>query len=161
MRLAPEVRTRVDLAVLVESGRQHEVELAARIDDVPGLHRIIPIVFPTQLVADLREPAVDDHAVLGEPRTGGPLRAELQPDDVTAAATRAAAPVPVDARRPAASTDVEHTPRVAGGRTADRAGALADAERPGRRARLVFRRVVEQILAPRDDDVERLVTGRQ
>ena len=127
---------------------------------MPRLHRVVPVVIPAQLVADLREPAVDEHAVLGEPRTRSPFRAELQADHVTTVAARAAAPIPGDARRPAAPAHIEDAPRVAV-RTADRAAAPANRQCAGRGARLVLRREVEQLVAPRDDHVDRLVAGRK
>src|SRR4029079_10719295 len=61
---------------------------------------------------------------------------------------------------PAPATDVEHPPRVAGTR-ADGSDVLADHERAFGRTRVVLRREVEQLVAPRDHHVERLVTGRQ
>src|SRR4249920_747537 len=50
---------------LVVTRRQHDVELSAGIDDMPRLQRRIPVVLPLQFGAELRQPAVDDDAVLG------------------------------------------------------------------------------------------------
>ena len=132
--------------------------MTARIRDVPRLHRPVPVVVPLQLVADLRDPPVDDHAVLGEPGARGPLRSDLQPDDVTVAPARAPAPVPLDLVGPAPAPDIEHAPRVGPG-TADDPTAVADDEFADGGARLMLRREVERLVVPRNHDVDRLVTG--
>src|SRR5690606_31229328 len=109
--LAPEL-TGVDVAVLVEARGEHHVELATGILDVPGTQRVLPAVVPAQFGAQLGEPPVDDQAVLGEAGALRPLGPHLQADDVVATATGATAPVPADLRRPPASADVEHPPRL-------------------------------------------------
>ena len=130
------------LLCLSKRGVEHDVELTAGIDDAPRLHRRVPVVLPTQLVAELVQAAVDDDAVLGEAGAVGPLRTELQADDVRADATGAAAPVPSDVVRPTTAADVEHTPRVAG-RAADLPPAVTDDELAARGAGLMLRREVE------------------
>src|SRR5215471_16229488 len=64
--LAAEIGPALNLAVLVEARGQNNVELFAGIDDAPRLHRRVPLVLPTQLVAELAHATVDDDAVFGE-----------------------------------------------------------------------------------------------
>src|SRR5262245_239040 len=113
VRLAAEILARIDLGVLVKPWFEHDVELTVRVGHAPRRERLVPVVFPRELVAELVQPAVDDQPVLGEAGAGRPLRPELESHDVLAAASRAAAPVPVDPRWPASAADVEHAPRVA------------------------------------------------
>src|SRR5690606_39114713 len=121
-------------------------------------HGIVPVVVPVELATDLGEAAVEDHAVLGEPGALGPLRPELQTDDVVAGAAGSPTPVPGDVRWPPPTADVEHTPRVAG--LADRPPPIADHQLSACRSCLLLRREVEQLVAPRDHHVERLVARR-
>src|SRR5690606_15133858 len=114
VRLAAEPAVVADLGVLVVAGGQHDVELAVRVGDPPGLQGRVPVVVPRQLPADLGEAPVQEEPVLGGPGALGPLGAELQADHVSPGPPGAAAPVPPDGRGPAAPPDVEHAPRVAG-----------------------------------------------
>ncbi len=73
---------------------------------------LVPRVVPAQLGPELAQPSVDDDAVLGEAGPLRPLGTDLQPDDVVAGASGAAAPVPGDLVGPPAAADVEHAPRL-------------------------------------------------
>src|SRR3546814_9019051 len=106
------------LSVLVVGGVEHDIELPAGVDDVPGLHRRVPVVAPVELVAELGEATVHEEAVLGVARALGPLRAELEPDHPVTGPPRSPAPVPRDLRRPATPDAVEHAPGDAGGAAA-------------------------------------------
>src|SRR2546423_1048649 len=70
-----------------------------------------------------------------------------------------APPCPGDPRGQAARANVGHPPRVAPA-AADVPAAVTGGESAGGRASLVLRRVVEQLVTPWDDDVQRLVAGR-
>src|SRR3954468_14220433 len=74
-----------DGGVLVEARPQHRLQLPTRVLDPPRLQRIVPVVVPGQLLAELGQPAVHEEAVLGEAGALGPLAADLQPDHVVAA----------------------------------------------------------------------------
>ena len=62
---------------------------------------------------------------------------------------------------PPAASDVKHAPGITARWVADRPGALAHHEPASRRASLVLRGEVEDGIAPRDHDIERLVILRK
>src|SRR5262249_51643767 len=97
-------------------------------------------------------------AVLREAGSLGPLRTELQADDVIVRVTRPTTPVPVDVVWPPPPADIKHSPRVRG--NADLPSSIANDEFTVHRTRLMLRRVVELFVAPWNDDVERLVADR-
>src|SRR5690606_692059 len=123
--------------VLVVAGGEGDVELAVGGGDAPGLHRVVPAVVPGELAPGPRQPAVEAHTVLGEPRPVRPLGPELEPDDVVAGSAGAPTPVPRDVARPAAPADVEHAPGVPGC-AADLGDLLSDRQAAGGGASLVL-----------------------
>lgn len=91
----------------------------------------------------------------------GPFAADLQADDRPArpGPAGAATPIPPGSVGPAATPDVEHTPRAAV-HFFERDRTATDRERTGHGSRLVLGRVLKTRLGPRNDHVETLVTIR-
>ena len=104
---------------------------------------------------------VDQEPVFGGAGARRPPATDLDPDHVVAAAPGPAAPVPRHGRRPPAPADVEDAPGLRAVRSTDRPRAVAHRQRSGGRPGLVLGRVGEQLVAPGDHHVERLVPGRE
>ena len=145
--------------------RQGQGHPSGRVDDVPGVGRSIPVVGPEQFVAELAESSVDDDPVLGEAGSFGPLGTDLDADDgAVIGHAGPAAPVPAGLVRPASTADVEHAPRRCGRSVvvaADRDDHVADGEGAVSRSSLVLGGELEQLVVPRDHDVERFVAVGQ
>src|SRR4051812_3584646 len=122
------------------------MECASGIVDAPRLERCVPVVVPLQLVAELGQATVDDHTVLGEAGSVGPLSADLQTDHVITGAPRAAAPVPCALGGPAPAPHTEPAPGIPRS-PADEPAPIADHEGAFSGAGLMLRREVEQLVA--------------
>src|SRR3546814_16004667 len=67
------------LSVLVVGGVAHDIELPAAVDDVPGLHRRVPVVAPVEPVSELGEAPVHEELAHVVARALRPLPAEPKP----------------------------------------------------------------------------------
>ena len=145
--------------MLVQTWVQCQVQRAVGVVHMPRGHRLVPVVVPPQLPAELVQPSVDGDGVLREAGRPRPAGTELQADQLTGAGSAcAAAPVPVDRVRPAASPDVEHAPR--GLLRTELVQPVASTEGAVRRSCLVLGRELEPALAPRDHHAQGLVPRR-